>query len=347
MKRLALAFSLTFLAAPGWAAGAVASEDTLYSIQVRAVPMTEKADGMATYRALRDKGYLTYTYKAEIDGKPWLRVAVGVFDGIDDAAVFGESFSAKEKQDHFVAVAPVRVVAGDGGDFVVTPSALWTRAGGKAREVLAFDDPAPRGFAAPGGIRLKPSPDRKAVAFQYGARVYAVGLGDEKANLLTGDRDGFSDEHKYGPTPYWSPSGRYVAFHDTVGPEFSTNLWVARADGSELRSLVDNWVERRKAVNEYVSIRAVWEFIWHPSEDRIFFVHGYADSTIHVGGPIRSVDMAGNVRTMLDSDVLVGYWELAGPLRIEDGYLHYRKVQYGDNYISRTYTDKRTPLSDL
>jgi hypothetical protein len=121
---------------------------------------------MATYRALRDKGYLVYTYKAEIDGKPWLRVAVGAFDSIDAAAAFGESFSAKEKQDHFVAVAPVRITAGDGGDFVVTPSALWTRQGGKSREILAFDDPAPRGFAAPGGIKLKPSPDGKATTLR-------------------------------------------------------------------------------------------------------------------------------------------------------------------------------------
>lgn len=335
MKKLVLISAVMFLAAFGGITGTVAAEDKLYSIQVRAVPMAEKPWGMATYRTLRDKGYLAYTYTAEIDGKPWLRVAVGVFDSIDEAADFGKSFSAKEKQDHFVARAPVRITAGEGGDFVVTPSALWTRQGGKAREVLAFDDPAPRGFAAPGGVKLKLSPDNKAVAFQYGARVYAVGLGDEAANLLTGDGGGgFSDEHIYGPDPHWSPSGRYVAFHNFLEMEFNTSLWVARADGGELRMLV--------RYKQY----AVRGFVWHPTEDRVFFVKSYSMGSVSVGGAIQSVDMDGTIRTVLANDQKARQ-ELAGPLRIEDGYLHYRKVQFDNNFNHKTYTDERAKLSGL
>lgn len=333
MKKRVLAFAAVFFAALGSTAGAFAAGDKLYSIQVRAVPMAKKADGLATCRALRDKGYLAYSYKAEIDGKPWLRVAVGVFDSIDDAAAFGKSFSAKEKQDHFAAAAPVRVTAGNGGDFVATPSALWTRQGGKAREVLAFDDPAPRGFAAPGGIELKPSPDGTAVAFQYGTRVYAAHLGDGDVKRLSGDRE-FHDEHIYGPDPHWSPSGRYVAFHDFLEFEVNTGLWVARADGSELRHLVN--------YEQY----AVRGFVWHPAEDRVFFVKSYSMGSVSVGGPIQSVDMGGIIRTVLDNDRKARQ-ELAGPLRIEDGYLHYRKVQFDENYDKRTFTDERTLLSGL
>jgi hypothetical protein len=333
MKKHVLASIVVLLAALGWSAGTVAANEKLYSIQVRAVPMAERADGMATYRALRDKGYLVYAYKAEIDGKPWLRVAVGAFDSNDDAAVFGESFSAKEEQDHFVAVAPVRITAADGGDFVVTPSALWTRAGGRVREVLAFSDPAPRGFAAPGGIRLKPSPDGKAVAFQYGTRVYAAHLGDDDAKRLSGDRE-FPAEHIYGPEPHWSPSGRYVAFHDFLEPEVNTGLWVARADGSELRQLVD-----------YAQY-AVRGFVWHPTEDRVFFVKSSSLGMVSVGGPIQSLNMDGTIKTVLDQDK-EAYQELAGPLKIKDGYLHYRRAQFDDNWVIQTYTDERTPLSDL
>lgn len=338
MKKLVLASAVMLFAVLGWTAGAAAAEDKLYSIQVRAVPMAEKADGLATYRALRDKGYLVYSYKAEVNGKPWLRVAVGVFDSIEDAADFGESFSATEKQDHFVAVAPVRITAAVGGDFVVTSSALWTRAGDRVREVLAFDDPAPRGFAAPGGIKLKPSPNNKAVAFQYGMRVYAVRLGDDKAAQLSAGGPYFGDEHFYGPTPYWSPSGRYVAFHDFLEFEVKTSLWVARADGSELRALVDN--QRPESQN------AVKGFVWHPTEDRIFFVDGYAHGSVSVGGAIRSVDMEGNIKTVLDNN-REAHQELAGPLKVEDGYLHYRKVQFDPDYTERTITDERAPLPDL
>jgi len=52
-----------------WAAGVKAPAATLNSIQVRAVPMAEKADGMAIYRALRDKEYLVYFYLANLHGK--------------------------------------------------------------------------------------------------------------------------------------------------------------------------------------------------------------------------------------------------------------------------------------
>lgn len=339
MKKLVLISAVMLFAALGWTVGAIAAEDKLYSIQVRAVPMAEKPWGMATYRTLRDKGYLAYTYTAEIDGKPWLRVAVGVFDSIDEAADFGKSFSAKEKQDHFVAVAPVRITAGDGGDFVVTPSALWTRQGGKAREVFVFDDPAPKGFAAPGGIKLKPSPDNKAVAFEYGLpkvspdgkRIYAVRLGDDKAVKLVDDYWGDA----YG----WSPSGSYISYIGFMEPEVMTNLWLVRADGSGSRALTDNGSPGKT--------NAVKGFVWHPTEDRILFIDGYGIGMVSVGGPIRSVDMEGNVKTVIDVDRLGARQELTGPLRIEDGYLHYRRVQFDNDFIHKTYTDERAKLSDL
>jgi hypothetical protein len=300
--------------------------------------MTERAEGIATYRALRDKGHLVYHYAAEINGRPWLRIAVGVFRTRDEAAVFGHEFSAREHMDHFVAPAPIRFAAADGGDFVVTPSGLWTRQGSDFREVFAFDDPPPRGFAAPGGIRLVPSPDNDAVAFQYGVRVFAVRLGADKAVKLTADGSNFGDEHDYGPTPYWSPSGRYIAFHDFLEFEFNTSLWVARPDGSALRALVDY---RRPDVS-----LAVKAFVWHPTDDRILFVESYSMGTVSVGGSIRSVDMAGKIETVLAHDREAGQ-EFAGPLRIEDGYLHYRRVQFDANYIERIFFDERVPLPDL
>lgn len=340
MKYLVLASAAMLFAAFGWSAGAVASGDKLYSIQVRAVPLAEKADGMATYRMLRDKGYLVYVYPAETDGKPWLRVAVGVFDGIENAAAFGEFFSAAVGLDHFVARAPVRVIAGNDGDFVVTPGALWTRAGGKAREVLAFDDPPPEDFEAPDGIGLKPSPDGKAVAFQYGNQVYVADLGGDKVKRIAGGND-FGDEHIYGPTPRWSPSGRYIAFHDFLEFEVKTSLWVARADGGGLRALVDN-----RPAESQTALKA---FVWHPTEDRILFIESYAWGTMAEGGDIRSIDMDGNVRTVRAADKKANQ-QLTGPLRFEGGYLHYRKLVFdleatGDGF--RTFSDARIPISDL
>ncbi|MBE9551882.1 MAG: SPOR domain-containing protein [Proteobacteria bacterium] len=337
MKNLVLAVAAMFFAAFGWSAGAVASADKLYSIQVRAVPLTEKADGMATYRALRDKGYLTYIYPAEIDGKPWLRVAVGVFDSDEDAAAFGKFFSTNVGLDHFVARAPVRVTAADGGNFVVTPNALWTRQGERVREVFVFDDPPPEGFEAPGRIKLKPSPDGKAVAFQYGDRVYAVGLDNDKAKRVAGGAI-FGLEHIYGPTPYWSPSGRYIAFHDFLEFEVKTSLWVALADGGALRALVDN-----RPAESQTALKA---FVWHPTEDRILFIEAYAWGTMAEGGDIQSIDMEGTVTTVIAADNQARQ-QFIGPLRIEDGYLHYRKLEFDAGYDKRTVSNARIPIADL
>ena len=102
MNKRVLASAMLLFAAFGWAAGPTAAAE-LYSIQVRAVPAAEKAAALATYRMLREKGYLVYTYRAEVDGKPWLRVAVGVFGGTEAAAAFGQTFSAAVGLDHFVA----------------------------------------------------------------------------------------------------------------------------------------------------------------------------------------------------------------------------------------------------
>lgn len=334
MKRIAgCVFGLLLLARPDVAA----AETIFYSIQVRAVSAAEAVAAQATRRMLRDRGYLAYSYRVEINGKPWVRVAVGVFGGADEAAAFSKDFSAATGLEHFVAPAPVSVTPGTGGDFVVTPSALWTREGGKAREVRVFDDPSPDGFAAPDGIRLKPSPDGRAVAFQYGDRVYVAALGDEKAVRIAGG-DEFGFEHDYGPTPHWSASGRYIAFHDFLEFEVKTSLWVARADGSGLHALVDN----RPADSQ----RALKAFVWHPTEDRVLFIESYAWGTVAAGGDIQSVDMAGNVRTVVAADK-TRRQQLIGPLRIADGYLHYRKLEFDAEYSERTVTDAKVPVAGL
>lgn len=316
MKRLA-GCVLAMILAVSMPAGAAAPPEKLYSIQVRAVPAAQKTDAMATYRMLRDKGYLVYHYVAAVDGRAWLRVAVGAFDRHADAAAFGKTFSAKEELEHFVARAPVAVLAAERGDFVVTPSALWTRAGGKTREVLAFDSSPPDGFAAPDGIELVLSPDKRAVAFQYGARVYAVRLGGNRAVWLNKgavSATGFSFEKHYGPAPFWSPSGRYIAFHDFLEFEVPTTLWLVGADGSGLRPLRDN-----SAADSQRSVKA---FAWHPSEDRILFIESATYGAASMGGAIRSIDMEGKVTTVAAPER--PEQQYTGPLEFRDGHLHYR-----------------------
>jgi hypothetical protein len=90
--------------------------------------------------------------------------------------------------------------------------------------------------------------------------------------------------------------------------------------------------------------RAVKDFVWHPEDDRIFFVDGYAFGTVSVGGVIRSVDMEGKVTTVLEPDGKRS--ELAGPMSIQDGYLRYRIVRFDEQFIAKTIEDARLPVAD-
>lgn len=318
---------------------AARSADGWYSIQVRAVPLAELDQGMATYRELREKGYLVYAYRAEIDDAPWLRIAVGAFSSRGAAAAFGRLFSTVEEMDHFVTAAPVHVLPStEGREFVITPSALWVRGTDGARETHAFSDEAPNRADLPTTILPEPSPDGDALAYVYGSYLYiATPEGRAAAEALEPGTPSVSADADYPWRPAWSASGDYVAFLDQPFWEYPIGLWMARADGDGQLCLACNR-DGQSAVK--------W-FAWHPSEDRLFFVEGFAYGTIAIGGGLFSAEMDGTVTEV--SAVQRGEREeIAGPLRIEDGRLHYRRVRWLDeNYETKTIADESIPVSEL
>ena len=318
-----------------------------FSVQVRAVPMDQREDGLATMRHLISRGYLAYSYPAEVNGSSWLRVAVGAFASRRAAAEFGMAFAAAEDMDYFVTTGPIQVVEGadimskPGRELVVTPNALWLRDSGGARRAFDYTvepPPLPERTAVPASL----SPAGDAVAFVVGGAAYAAPLDGGPVVALTGpDHPGVSSDPDYLWRPLWSPSGRYVAFLDQAYWEYPIGLWVARADGGGLRCL---------ACNRNGQSAVKW-FAWHPSDDRVLFVEGYSHGTVAVGGGLYSADVDGAVRTIIPADPSVGwqaYEEIAGPLRFEDGYLHFRRVRWlDDNYVQNRITDDRLPIDAI
>ena len=341
MRNLGLSILLLLLAATPVSAAEGSDASPVYSIQVRAVPLAELEDGMATFQQLKDRGYLVYAYRAAVDGAHWLRIAVGAFDSRGAAAEFGRAFGAAEGMDNFVAAAPVLILPGAGArEFVVTPSALWVRGGDGAREVYAFDAEAPNHAGLPAAILPELSPDGEALAFVY----------DTYGLLITrpsGHASGVQMEHGYPSVtadadhpwrPSWSPSGDYVAFLGRTNYRDPFRiLWAAPA--------VDGWAEcltcGRGGQN------AVEWFVWHPSEDRVLFVEEFAHGTGAVGGRLFSAEMDGTL-TEITAVERVGDDEIAGPLRIEDGHLHYRRVRWLDEQkMEKTITDESVPVDAL
>ncbi|MDH3596096.1 MAG: SPOR domain-containing protein [Rhodospirillales bacterium] len=343
MRRLIVLPVLLLLSAPvgGLAAGdaaAASSRTPRYSVQVRAVPPVEKADGLATYRALRDKGYLAYVVEAEVAGAKWLRVRVGAFATRQEADSFGRTLSAKEGLDHFVTEAPLKVLHAAGERaLLAAPGALWLLEAERDREILDLTDAGDGNGNGLLAVRPAPSPNGRGVLFVYRDRLYGVDLEAGTARMLAAE--GEFDAYFHGQRPLrllWSPSGRYVAFVDFVDFEAPTSLWVVRADGSERLCLIDNRDPRSQS--------AVKDFIWHPTEDRILFIEGYAFGTVSPGGSIHSLDMDGNRTPVLANRKQV---QFVGPMRTDDNYLHYGKLTFDENFIDATRTEERLPISGL
>ena len=332
---------LALSAVESTSAAAGGDPSTVYSIQVRAVPFAEREDGMATYRDLRDKGYLVYAYVGYVDGAPWLRIAVGAFHSRGAAAEFCRAFATAENMEHFVAVAPVLILPGAGErDFVVTPSALWVRGSDGARELYAFTAEAPNSAGLPTAILPELSPDGEALAFVYDT--YGLIIARQ-----SGHAGGVQIEHGFphvAPSadhpwrPAWSPSGDYVAFLGRSNYRDPAQiLWMAPNP--------DGWAEcltcglgRQHAVE--------W-FVWHPSEDRVLFIEEFAQGAGAVGGRLFSVEMDGTM-TEIAAVERIGDDEIAGPLRIDDGRLHYRRVRWlDDRKTEKSITEESIPVDAL
>ncbi len=343
MKPCALLTILLLMLVPARAqdTAAMAPAATPYSIQVRAVPFAEREDGMAAYRQLKDKGYLVYAYVAWVDGAPWLRIAVGAFDSRGAAAEFGRAFATAEGMEHFVAAAPVLILPGaEERDFVVTPSALWVRGGDGAREVYGFTAEAPNRAGLPAAILPELSPDGEALAFVYDT--YGLNIARQSGHpggvqmepgypYVTPDAD-----HPWRPA--WSPSSDYVAFlgKSNYRDPFRI-LWMAPNPAGWADCLTCG-LGRQHAVE--------W-FVWHPSEDRVLFIEEFAQGAGAVGGRLFSAEMDGTI-TEIAAVERIGDDEIAGPLRIEDGRLHYRRVRWlDDRKIENTITDESIPVDAL
>lgn len=300
-----------------------------YSVQVLAA--AEDSDAfLRVYESLRKKGYLAYYGRARVDERSYLRLRVGVFASRPEAIACAGQLRTTEGLDGFVTTADVAVnVFKDQFLVATTPSGIWLKSGASARELYRF---APlKSEIEPRIARISPRGD--AVAFYDENRILTISLGTGGVKVL---RQGTQEDSLWSSGVRWSPDGRFLAYLDDATWESPTRLWVMQADGTENRCLVSDDSRQTK----------VKSFLWHPRQNRIFYVMGPTYGTVSVGGSLWSTDLQGNRRQIVTAGVKERT-EVYHEFRIAGNVLSYTLAHFDENMEVREYTSHTLVLDAL
>ena len=161
--------------------GATPAKNKYYSIQITALPLSQKKDGFIIYKKLKEKGYLVYYYKVKIKDSWWMRLKVGIFPSIPKAQAFGEKFNQKEGFDFFVTKATVIVNAFKAEyEIITTPSAIWMREDSMNKEIFLFGKSKVETTDVLAYTRPVISLDGREIVFKHDSKVNTINVKSEK-----------------------------------------------------------------------------------------------------------------------------------------------------------------------
>jgi hypothetical protein len=276
---------------------------------------------LRTCRLLRDRGHLVYCSGVRVGDRRYLRLRAGVFGNRTQAEAYAEQFVEPKQGAPFVARAQVFVDSfRDRLEVVTTPSGIWHRTGGRAKELCHFEPIFERAPDCPARI----SPAGTQIAFCHDNRIMVVNL---RTGRTTTVRQGTRPDELLHSMVRWSPDGKCIAYLDTVAWELPTRLWVVRSDGTNNHCLVGNERGQTK----------VKSFRWHPRANHIFYVAGPTHGTVSVGGSLYVTDLEGNRRSLAPGDPS-SLHEVASDFRIVGHTLYYRIASFDKNGQVRGYT---------
>ena len=121
------------------------------------------------------------------------------------------------------------------------------------------------------------SPTANEIVFYYQKKIIKVNVKTHQAFIL---KQAELIEGLNCSAPKFSFDGKYIAYMDSYTWEIPTKLWVMHADGGNDRCIVDNIGTQNKVKN----------FLWHPSENKIYFIYGYAYGAMDKGGSIKVIN---------------------------------------------------------
>lgn len=298
-----------------------------YTVQIQAVPQARRDGLLATYEALKAKGYFVYSRDAHVNGQPYVRLRVGLLKDRNLAQTYGQAIREQEGFDHFVARADLLVETfGHAFDIITTPNDIWFRSDTSVRPLYHFDTAE----AAASCSEVKVNPQGQAIAFACENQIIKIDLRNGSAIVL---KQGQREDALFNSTLAWSPDGRYIAYLDTAGWEQPTKLWTMQSDGQHDRCLVADETGQMRVKSLH----------WHPSRNEIFYVSGPTHGTVSVGGSLRRVDLSGNRQVVVPAHGSQRT-EVCSEFHIIGNEIRYRLAHFDPNYQSQKYTTHAIPV---
>ncbi len=311
MKKITLTAILSLLILPPLSQAG--EKVTHYSLQVKALPMTEKDKGLQLYEALKQQGYLVYYYVATVNDKEWLRVRVGHFADKQQAKKIGEKLKAAEGIDSFVEQTPLFVDTKKHIDVITTPSAVWRSSPNATKELYSFTGFNSLSFLEDTQAILSPS--GKDLVFYYDHKLIQITVANQTHQELV--KEGLLNSQ-----PTWSADGKYIGYIDYLEWETPSSLCVIKVADHQNTCLVKNDEQTQQAVKS---------FHWHPQKNLLFFIEGHATGTVSVGGNLYSVDLTGQ-RNEVVMAKQENQEEISSEFSIRGNQIHYQVIQFDKDY---------------
>lgn len=289
-----------------------------YTIQIGLFPTEEDSLAQQLYETLKNKGYIVYKIRKDINKNSYIQIRIEFFRQYSDADEFAEKIKKTEGYDCYAAYANAIIDNyKDQFSIINLPKLIIYRDSVKYYEL----------FQGEYERKVHISPDGKMILFSDG-RKKIMKINIKTKNLYVLKEAGLHSDELHNPDPYWSPDGKYIAFMKNHSFEYPASLWIMDADGSNEKCVVPCCkIEKDHSVKS---------FQWHPSGKYILFSNGYTMGTVSVGGDIYITDFDGNVSLIAEADIKKRQ-EVFREFRIVGDTLYYKVAHFDDNFEKREY----------
>jgi len=292
-------------------------QNSYYTVQVKSFPVSEIENARTLYNSLKEKGYLVYFKYKRIDQRnTFIRVRIEVFKNISDAKLFAERIKETEGFDYFIDRSEIFIDNyHDQFLIITTPQSIYYKDTEKTIEINHNGS----------NDQARISPDGKDIVFYQADKIIKQNIESKKITILK--QQSASEDELESPMPRWSPDGKYIAYLRYNVWEMPTELWIITPNGDENKCIINCGKEKKRSVKY---------FLWHPTENKIFYVFGTIHGTVSVGGNICVTDLDGNNIEIIKED-----WdkrqEPYREFRIVDNILYYKMAHFDEQFLTREY----------